>query len=138
LGNMHTMVTKLSKVSASLSEQARPTAQQAEERRHSIPYQQDEINMVASAVNEMAAATQESAGNADSAAHRSEEAVPACAHGFSQANQTHGSIQNLAQEDQVATNVIQELEAHGNSIKTILSTLQDIAAPNNLLALNAA
>ncbi|MCV5976256.1 methyl-accepting chemotaxis protein, partial [Escherichia coli] len=49
-----------------------------------------------------------------------------------------GSIQNLAQEVQVATNVIQELEAHGNSINTILSTIQDIAEQTNLLALNAA
>ncbi|HCH2612495.1 TPA: methyl-accepting chemotaxis protein, partial [Vibrio parahaemolyticus] len=62
----------------------------------------------------------------------------ACAHGSSQVNQTQGSIQNLAQEVQVATNVIQELEAHGNSINTILSTIQDIAEQTNLLALNAA
>ncbi|MDW2255631.1 methyl-accepting chemotaxis protein, partial [Vibrio sp. 1569] len=68
----------------------------------------------------------------------SEEAVQACAHGSSQVNQTQGSIQNLAQEVQVATNVIQELEAHGNSINTILSTIQDIAEQTNLLALNAA
>ncbi len=86
----------------------------------------------------MAAATQEIAGNADSTAHSSEEAVQACAHGSSQVNQTQGSIQNLAQEVQVATNVIQELEAHGNSINTILSTIQDIAEQTNLLALNAA
>ncbi|HCH4305711.1 TPA: methyl-accepting chemotaxis protein [Vibrio parahaemolyticus] len=138
VGNMHTMVTKLSQVSASLSEQARTTAQQAEERSQRISYQQDEINMVATAVNEMAAATQEIAGNADSTAHSSEEAVQACAHGSSQVNQTQGSIQNLAQEVQVATNVIQELEAHGNSINTILSTIQDIAEQTNLLALNAA
>ncbi|MCA2465496.1 MULTISPECIES: methyl-accepting chemotaxis protein, partial [Vibrio] len=74
----------------------------------------------------------------DSTAHSSEEAVQACAHGSSQVNQTQGSIQNLAQEVQVATNVIQELEAHGNSINTILSTIQDIAEQTNLLALNAA
>ncbi|MDF5129524.1 methyl-accepting chemotaxis protein, partial [Vibrio parahaemolyticus] len=115
VGNMHTMVTKLSHVSSALSEQARTTAQQAEERSQRISYQQDEINMVATAVNEMAAATQEIAGNADSTASNSEEAVQACSHGSSQVTQTQGSIQNLAQEVQVATDVIQELEAHGNS-----------------------
>ncbi|ANQ21947.1 chemotaxis protein [Vibrio natriegens] len=138
VGNMHTMVTTLSHVSSSLSEQARTTAQQAEERSQRISYQQDEINMVATAVNEMAAATQEIAGNAESTASHSEEAVGACAHGSSQVSQTQSSIQNLAKEVQVATDVIQDLEAHGNSINTILSTIQDIAEQTNLLALNAA
>ncbi len=138
VGNMHTMVSKLSHVSASLSEQAKQTAQQAEERSQRIGVQQDEINMVATAVNEMAAATQEIAGSADHTAQSSEEAVGACSHGANQVTQTQSSIQNLAQEVQVATNVIQELEAHGNSINTILSTIQDIAEQTNLLALNAA
>ncbi|MCY9875863.1 methyl-accepting chemotaxis protein [Vibrio natriegens] len=138
VGNMHTMVTTLSHVSSSLSEQARTTAQQAEERSQRISYQQDEINMVATAVNEMAAATQEIAGNAESTASHSEEVVGACAHGSSQVSQTQSSIQNLAKEVQVATDVIQDLEAHGNSINTILSTIQDIAEQTNLLALNAA
>ncbi|EDP59832.1 methyl-accepting chemotaxis protein [Vibrio sp. AND4] len=138
VGNMHAMVCKLSDVSASLSEQARTTAQQAEERSQRISYQQDEINMVATAVNQMAAATQEIAGNADNTASSSEEAVQSCVHGSGQVTQTQGSIQNLAQEVQVATNVIQELEAHGNAINTILSTIQGIAEQTNLLALNAA
>lgn len=138
VGNMHTMVSKLSEVSASLSEQAKMTAQQAEERSQRISLQQDEINMVATAVNEMAAATQEIAGNADHTAQNAEEAVSECVHGSSQVTQTQGSIQNLSQEVQVATNVIQELEAHGNSINTILSTIQGIAEQTNLLALNAA
>ncbi|MEF1309277.1 methyl-accepting chemotaxis protein [Vibrio mytili] len=138
VGNMHTMVTKLSHVSTALAEQARTAAQQSEERSQRISYQQDEINMVATAVNEMAAATQEIAGNADSTANNSEEAVASCAHGSTQVAQTQSSIQNLAQEVQVATNVIQELEAHGNSINTILSTIQGIAEQTNLLALNAA
>ncbi|AXY02382.1 methyl-accepting chemotaxis protein [Vibrio alfacsensis] len=138
VGNMHTMVVKLSDVSSSLSEQARTTAQQAQERSQRISYQQDEINMVATAVNEMAAATQEIAGNADNTANNSEEAVQACVHGSEQVTQTQTSIQSLAHEVQVATNVIQELEAHGNSINAILSTIQGIAEQTNLLALNAA
>ena len=58
-------------------------------------------------------------------------------HGGEQVIQTQSSIQNLAQEVEVATDVIQELEVHGNSISTILSTIQDIAEQTNLLALNA-
>ena len=138
VGNMHTMVLKLSEVSASLANQARQTASQAEERSARIQMQQDEINMVATAVNEMAAATQEIAGNADHTAQNSSEAVGACEHGTGQVTQTQNSIQNLAQEVQVATNVIIELEEHGNSINAILSNIQGIAEQTNLLALNAA
>ncbi|KJY81561.1 chemotaxis protein [Vibrio galatheae] len=138
VGNMHTMVSKLSLVSASLTEQSKQTAQQAEARSARIRLQQDEINMVATAINEMAAATQEIAGNADNTAQNSTEAVTACVHGGEQVIQTQTSIQNLATEVQVATHVIQELEVHGNSISTILSTIQDIAEQTNLLALNAA
>ncbi|NOH63415.1 methyl-accepting chemotaxis protein [Vibrio sp. RE88] len=138
VGNMHAMVSKLSHVSASLSEQAKQTAEHAEERSARIRLQQDEINMVATAINEMAAATQEIAGNADNTAQNSTEAVTACVHGGEQVVQTQSSIQNLAQEVQVATDVIQELETHGNSISTILSTIQGIAEQTNLLALNAA
>ena len=138
VGNMHTMVVKLSEVSAALGNQARQTASQAEERSARIQMQQDEINMVATAVNEMAAATQEIAGNADHTAQNSSEAVGACEHGTGQVTQTQSSIQNLAQEVQIATNVILELEEHGNSINAILSNIQGIAEQTNLLALNAA
>ena len=138
VGNMHHMMSTLSQVSTSLNEQARNTAKQAEARSSRIRTQQDEINMVATAINEMAAATQEIAGNAESTAQNASEAVGACVHGSSQVSQTQSSIQNLAQEVQVATHVIQELESHGNSINSILATIQGIAEQTNLLALNAA
>lgn len=138
VSNMHTMVLKLSQVSTALSQQAKMTATQAEERSSRIRLQQDEINMVATAINEMAAATQEIAGNADHTAQNSGEAVTACVHGSGQVAQTQRSIQSLAEEVQVATEVIQELEAHGHQISTILSTIQNIAEQTNLLALNAA
>ncbi|WP_217542993.1 methyl-accepting chemotaxis protein [Vibrio metschnikovii] len=138
VGNMHTMVSKLSEVSASLSLQSHMTAAHAEERSARIRMQQDEINMVATAINEMAAATQEIANNSEHTAQNSSEAVTACVDGSKQVSQTQNSILSLAKEVQVATGVIQELEEHGNQISTILSTIQGIAEQTNLLALNAA
>ncbi|WP_217520248.1 methyl-accepting chemotaxis protein [Vibrio metschnikovii] len=138
VGNMHTMVSKLSGVSASLSSQSHMTAAHAEERSARIRMQQDEINMVATAINEMAAATQEIANNSEHTAQNSSEAVTACVDGSKQVSQTQNSILSLAKEVQVATGVIQELEEHGNQISTILSTIQGIAEQTNLLALNAA
>ena len=136
--NMHSMVTRLSGVSIALSEQAKDIAQQATSNSQRISYQQDEINMVATAVNEMAAATQEIASNADLTASNSEQAVLECSTGSSQVQETQSSIQSLESEVQVATDIIQQLEQHGQSINAILSTIQDIAEQTNLLALNAA
>lgn len=138
VGNMHQLVTKLSAISSSLNEQANVTANQAGERSARIRVQQDEINMVATAINEMAAATQEIAGNAENTAQQSSQAVEVSVHGGQQVVQTQSSIQNLAREVDVATAVIQELEEHGHTINTILSTIQGIAEQTNLLALNAA
>ncbi|MGC9421456.1 MULTISPECIES: methyl-accepting chemotaxis protein [unclassified Vibrio] len=138
VGNMHHMVSQLSQISQSLSAQSQMTAAHAEERSARIRMQQDEVNMVATAINEMAAATQEIANNSENTAQNSSEAVDACSHGATQVSQTQNSIHSLAQEVQVATDVIQELEEHGNQISTILSTIQGIAEQTNLLALNAA
>lgn len=138
VGNMHTMIGKLSHVSQSLSAQSKMTAQHAEERSSRIRMQQDEINMVATAINEMAAATHEIANNSENTARHSEESVTACRDGSSQVTQAQNSLNSLAEEVRVATDVVTELEEHGNQISTILSTIQNIAEQTNLLALNAA
>ncbi|MFA0439824.1 chemotaxis protein [Vibrio sp. 10N.286.49.C2] len=135
---MHETITQLTRVSESLSDQAKDTASHARVRSQRIQTQQDEINMVATAINEMAAATQEIANNAEMTANNSSEAVEASNHGAEQVSATQGSIQNLASEVEVTTGVIRELEVHGSSINTILSTIQGIAEQTNLLALNAA
>ncbi|EAS42583.1 methyl-accepting chemotaxis protein [Photobacterium profundum] len=138
VSNMHTMVKQLNKVSASLNQQSHTTAAQAEERSTRIQHQQDEINMVATAINEMAAATQEIAHNAENTAKTSSETVTVVEHGAAQVHQSQGSIANLATDVKTATEVIEELNTHAQSINTILSTIQGIAEQTNLLALNAA
>ncbi len=138
VGNMHVMVQKLSGVADDLSSQAKHTADQAKIRSARIDEQQDEINMVASAINEMSAATHEIAGNADNAASSAAQAVVTSQMGANQVTQTQTSIANLAQEIETATQVIQELNGHSQSISTILGTITDIAEQTNLLALNAA
>jgi methyl-accepting chemotaxis protein len=138
VGTMHHMVLELSRIAASLAEQASHAARHSNESNQRIKHQQNEINMVATAIHEMASATQEIAGNAEHTAESANKAVSACRDGAEQATKTQNSIGVLAKEMETARAVIRDLDEHGNKIGQILTTIQDIAEQTNLLALNAA
>ncbi|MGF1722282.1 methyl-accepting chemotaxis protein [Vibrio kyushuensis] len=138
VANTHQVVVRLEEVSSSLANQAKSTLSQSQTRSQRIVSQQDDINMVATAIDQMGAATQEVAGNAEHTAQQSEQAVTACLHGSSRVTQTHKSINSLESEVQAATDIMQELELHANSIHSIIATIQGVAEQTNLLALNAA
>ncbi|MEZ9229843.1 methyl-accepting chemotaxis protein [Vibrio amylolyticus] len=138
VANTHQVVLRLSNVSTSLADQAKHTLTQSTVRSERIVAQQDDINMVATAIDQMGAATQEVAGNAEHTAQQSEQAVSACLNGSERVTQTHNSINSLESEVQAATEIMQELELHANSIHSIIATIQGVAEQTNLLALNAA
>lgn len=138
VANMHSMVCRLRDISQNLAIQASTTAKSAEDRNQRIQDQMGEINLVATAINEMAAATQEISGNADNTAGTAEKTVVVSQHGAELVNQSQVSIGNLANEVEMAAQVITELHANAQNINTILVTIQNIAEQTNLLALNAA
>ncbi|NRD75706.1 methyl-accepting chemotaxis protein [Shewanella sp. VB17] len=100
--------------------------------------QQQEVTMVATAVTEMACATQEIATNAENTATAAQQSSLSSDLGRNQVDQTRHSINSLASEVTLATDVIGDLSQHAKSISGILSTIQGIAEQTNLLALNAA
>jgi methyl-accepting chemotaxis protein len=138
IDNLNVMITRIGVISKSLNHQAEEVAAGALERSHQISTQQDEINMVATAINEMAMATQEISSNAESTSSNSVSAVANAEDGAKQVSKTQQSISNLESNVQESVDIIKDLETHGNSINTILSTIQGIAEQTNLLALNAA
>ncbi|MGL6002023.1 MAG: methyl-accepting chemotaxis protein [Plesiomonas sp.] len=125
-------------IADNLNNQATHSAASAEERTQRIHMQQGEIVMVATAVTEMSAATHEIAASADKAAHEAGSAVSTCQQGHQQVEQSQNSIRKLAEEVNVATGVIDDLNTHAASISSIMMTIRSIAEQTNLLALNAA
>ncbi|MGL4544116.1 MAG: methyl-accepting chemotaxis protein, partial [Plesiomonas sp.] len=125
-------------IADNLNNQATHSAASAEERTQRIHMQQGEIVMVATAVTEMSAATHEIAASADKAAHEAGSAVSTCKQGHQQVEQSQNSIRKLAEEVNVATGVIDDLNTHAASISSIMMTIRSIAEQTNLLALNAA
>ncbi len=138
VGHMHGMVMRMRSIAEQLSAQSSQAAAQAQQRSVSIRQQQDDIAGVATAISQMSTTTQEVAGHAEETARTSHESVNLSSKGTQQVAQSQQSITRLAAEVETATEVITALDAHTQSINTILAAIQGIAEQTNLLALNAA
>ncbi|MGO2232976.1 methyl-accepting chemotaxis protein [Marinomonas sp. UCMA 3892] len=121
-----------------LSDQSKASAASVEQSTRRINIQQNEIVSVAAAVEEITTATQEIAGNAEQTAQRANDTVAISGTGQNLANTSLTSINQLAQEVSLASQVIAELSEQGDKINSIVSTISGIAEQTNLLALNAA
>ena len=121
-----------------LSDQSKASAASVEQSTRRLNIQQNEIVSVAAAVEEMTTATQEIAGNAEQTAQRANDTVAISGTGQNLANTSLTSINQLAQEVSLASQVIAELSEQGDKINSIVSTISGIAEQTNLLALNAA
>ncbi len=100
--------------------------------------QQGETQQVATAMNEMSATVQEVARNAASAATAAAEADDQAKHGNEVVSQTVTTINELASEVAMTSEVIERLKGDSLSIGAVLDVIRDIAEQTNLLALNAA
>ncbi len=121
-----------------LNQQSELSTSRAQGAVDEINHQQQEITMVATAVTELASATQEIASHAERTAQAAHDSTSSTDNGRTLVEQTKGSINKLASELQSASDVVGELERHGQEISSVLSTIQGIAEQTNLLALNAA
>jgi len=100
--------------------------------------QQSESEQVATAMNEMTATVQEVARNASDAAHASQQADEAAQSGKLIVSQSIAGINNLSNEVQNTSSLLNQLQAETNEIDSVLGVIQSIAEQTNLLALNAA
>ncbi len=100
--------------------------------------QQGETDQVASAIGQMAASVQDVARHAQLSASAASEADMETSNGLQLVEQTRQLIATLAGEVQQSSQVIHQLELHGQKINQVLEVIQGIAEQTNLLALNAA
>jgi methyl-accepting chemotaxis protein len=97
-----------------------------------------EIDQVATAVNEMSATVQEVAQNAASAADATANADIESKQGRAIVHDTIKAIENVSNEIQSTTSIVQELKTDSEKIGTVIDVISGIAEQTNLLALNAA
>lgn len=100
--------------------------------------QKSEVERVASAMNDMVLKVQDISTSASNAAESANQAQQQASNGLIVVEETRSAIQLLANDVQMASKVIHELETDSNQIATVLDVIRSIAEQTNLLALNAA
>ena len=106
--------------------------------RESAERQRGETQQVASAMEEMSQAVQEVAGNASVGAETAKSAQSRAEAGKNTVQETTGSVRELTNFIDDASEVIHQLASETDRIGTALELIQKITEQTNLLALNAA
>ncbi|MFV0595533.1 methyl-accepting chemotaxis protein [Shewanella sp.] len=138
VGSQHQLISHIRQLASELDADAERSLKTNHIAVAELQRQQQEVAMVATAVTEMASATNEIAANAENTATAAQQSATSSFQGKELVNKTRSSINSLADEVAQATDVIEDLSRHAQSISSILATIQGIAEQTNLLALNAA
>jgi len=139
------LIEKLANIVSDVSSQSIKLASAADElttitneTQVDVDNQTDEIRQVATAIEEMSATVSEVASSAENASNSAEEGNNETITGDSVVKLTITSINNLAQDIQSSSAVIEKLQGDSENIGTVLDVIKTIAEQTNLLALNAA
>ena len=103
-----------------------------------VTHQNKETGTLTSAIHDMLSTSQQVAENAQLASEAANSASISAADGQKVVFETIQSINNLADQVQESSEVIQRLEKDSDDIGSILDVIKTIAEQTNLLALNAA
>lgn len=109
-----------------------------EESSRGLQQQNNEIEQAATAVNEMTAAVEEVARNAVSTSEASQQSNQTALQGRDRVVETVKSIEDMTQQIQATTGLVEGLAEQGRDIGKVLDVIRSIAEQTNLLALNAA
>ncbi|WP_455203351.1 methyl-accepting chemotaxis protein [Kaarinaea lacus] len=138
IGSLRQQVTEIDANAEKLSKSAENLAHITQETNAGVQQQQHETDQVATAMNEMSATVQEVAQNALVAANAAQEANEKSELGRQVVSTTMATINNLANDIEQASQVIQDLKNDSENIGTVIDVIRGIADQTNLLALNAA
>ena len=138
MSSLQELVQHIRQQADELTGQANEGSRNANRSVDELGLQQQEVTLVATAVTEMASATQEIAAHAEQTAQAAQASTNSSVEGYQLVGNSRQSINQLANEVQHASNVISELNQHSQEISAVLTSIQEIAAQTNLLALNAA
>ncbi len=136
--NLHQVVGTIVESSERLSLTSEQTRSASEQSKHGLQEQSANIDTVSAALNEMSAAVEDVANNARTVADFSISAQKTSEIADESVEKTIKSMTSLAQEVNLATDSIQNVESNSQQIGTVLEVIRGIADQTNLLALNAA
>ncbi len=131
VGQFNETSTELSQATGSLHSKSRQTNE-------SIIAQQHDMDRVATAVTELSTTVDKVARNVASSARDAHKADIESRRGRDVVDDTKKSIETLAQDIEIAAEVITTLQHDSDNIGSVLEVIRGIAEQTNLLALNAA
>lgn len=132
------VVSRLDFSTDQLTETAHTSNDVAQQSNDSIQKQQRTVTEIATAINEMSIAVRNVAQSSQEVALSTQEADSNTRKGQKTANTTIHAIQDLTQNINSATAVINRLKDESDAISNVLDVIRSIAEQTNLLALNAA
>jgi methyl-accepting chemotaxis protein len=138
LDGMKMMVGSLNEQAQELFNASNILRTAAKQTREGTERQDQETEQIASAVNQMSGTAEEVANLARETSEQAQDASGIIQQGRDIVTQSTDSIDKLAREIQVTTEVISTLEADSTNIGSVLDVIRGIAEQTNLLALNAA
>ncbi|MEZ8861900.1 methyl-accepting chemotaxis protein [Vibrio sp. 10N.247.311.51] len=138
ISKLRTIVQSINQSSEQLNSEAKVSNRVATNSIESIGSQTHELSLITVAVQEMAHTAVEVANNAELAAGAAQLSSESCIVGKQIIEANQGSIFNLSEHIQNSAQRIKDVENNALEIKSIVSTITDIAEQTNLLALNAA
>lgn len=138
LDQIQPLLTQVVSTSEKIAENADQSAAVSAETLEGANKQQDDVIQLASAVTELSATAQNVAENTVTAADATAEIKSNVAQGQQVLNQANLSIESLAENVQVSSQVINRVSKDSQEIQTVMDVIQEIAEQTNLLALNAA
>lgn len=126
------------RLSQELLSEAEATEQRSNTTLEATHAQQDALSQLSEAISQMSLASGEIAQNAEQTAGSAEQAAQASDAGLKLVHASQSALETLAHQVHENSEQLNELVGTVESIRNILSKINDIAEQTNLLALNAA
>ena len=138
INQLSSMLNEITSSSQQLSAAAEETSAISSESHANINQQKEQTDMMATAMTEMTATVDEVASSAGNTLKEVQKANKEATAGQQVVQQNISTINGLADEIQVAAEVIDKLDTYSTNIGAVLDVIRGIADQTNLLALNAA
>lgn len=136
--NVHGIIQDVCKVSQTMDASSEQSSKDINELNKLVGDLNEKVVHIVQSMQEMSTTSKDVAGQAANSAGVMGETTTMAEQGLQDVNQANAMIQDLAASVKESTTRTAELDAHSQSIGSVVETIKGIAEQTNLLALNAA